>query len=152
MGFPCTGFSPVRCRVRAVADAEGWQLTLCSQGPLRVLCWQSCSSQLSERFIFASSILCRLTWARSYLHALFLPREGRAKGQKPSPAKGQKRKLPEEKEPGAEERGNMDHSSPRVMPKECPGHSRESKQQHSCSLPGWPGWGPCGVPCVALAL
>ncbi|NXX44012.1 TBX6L protein, partial [Tricholaema leucomelas] len=40
-------------------------------------------------------------------------REGRAKGQKPSPAKGQKRKLPEEKEPGAEERGNMDHSSPR---------------------------------------
>ncbi|XP_009909248.2 T-box-containing protein TBX6L [Dryobates pubescens] len=32
-------------------------------------------------------------------------REGRAKGHKPSPAKGQKRKLPEEKEPGAEEHG-----------------------------------------------
>ncbi|XP_035197018.1 T-box-containing protein TBX6L [Oxyura jamaicensis] len=31
-------------------------------------------------------------------------REGRAKSQKPSPAKGQKRKLPEEKESGAEER------------------------------------------------
>ncbi|XP_059683840.1 T-box-containing protein TBX6L [Gavia stellata] len=31
-------------------------------------------------------------------------REGRAKCQKPSPAKGQKRKLPEEKESGAEER------------------------------------------------
>nr|XP_013800249.1 PREDICTED: LOW QUALITY PROTEIN: T-box-containing protein TBX6L-like [Apteryx mantelli mantelli] len=35
-------------------------------------------------------------------------REGRAKCQKPSPAKSQKRKLPEERESGAEERGNID--------------------------------------------
>lgn len=45
-------------------------------------------------------------------HVLFLSREGRAKCQKPSPAKGQKRKLPEEKESSAEKRGNIDHNNP----------------------------------------
>nr|XP_013800296.1 PREDICTED: T-box-containing protein TBX6L-like [Apteryx mantelli mantelli] len=39
-------------------------------------------------------------------------REGRAKCQKPSPAKSQKRKLPEERESGAEERGNIGNNKP----------------------------------------
>lgn len=58
----------------------------------------------------------------------FFPREGRAKSQKPSPAKGQKRKLPEEKESGAEERGNLDNNKPRVSPKHCLSHRKETRQ------------------------
>ncbi|XP_064378261.1 T-box protein VegT isoform X2 [Dromaius novaehollandiae] len=56
--------------------------------------------------------LARLSRWKAFLQTTSVycsfPREGRAKCQKPSPAKSQKRKLPEEKESGAEERGNID--------------------------------------------
>lgn len=73
----------------------------------------------SHLFVFQAcpASLAYLSRQKGYIQATpmscFFPREGRAKCQKPSPAKGQKRKLPEEKESGAEERGNIDHNKRR---------------------------------------
>lgn len=122
-GNPVTDVSPVSCGARALAGSTH----------LIVFSSRACPASIAylprqKPYIQATPMSC------------FFSREGRTKCQKPSPAKGQKRKLPEEKQSGAEERGNIDRNKPREpFPNSAwaTGRKRNSNIAHSVGRVAW---------------